>query len=190
MPQKVYDAIVVGSGATGGWPAKVMTEAGFEVLMLEAGSAFDEAKKAKDPYRALMRVYELYPISRHSKSMLEMAADLAFEQGALARARRVEPALLRVGAEQRDRPGPQPLHGEGEVRERVVARERLAGPSETVFGGHEVRLELQRLLVEPNRLFGPAELLENMASIDLHSDQLRPQPVRGLELLERTLEVT
>jgi choline dehydrogenase-like flavoprotein len=40
---KVYDAIVVGSGATGGWTAKVMTEAGMEVLMLEAGRAFDES---------------------------------------------------------------------------------------------------------------------------------------------------
>ena len=36
-----YDAVVVGSGATGGWTAKVMTEAGMDVLMLEAGRAFD-----------------------------------------------------------------------------------------------------------------------------------------------------
>ncbi len=34
---KVYDAIVVGSGASGGWVAKVLTEKGMEVLMLEAG---------------------------------------------------------------------------------------------------------------------------------------------------------
>ena len=38
---RTYDAIVVGSGATGGWTAKVMTEAGMDVLMLEAGRAFD-----------------------------------------------------------------------------------------------------------------------------------------------------
>jgi glucoside 3-dehydrogenase (cytochrome c) catalytic subunit len=31
------DAIVVGSGASGGWAAKVLTEAGLRVLMLEAG---------------------------------------------------------------------------------------------------------------------------------------------------------
>jgi glucoside 3-dehydrogenase (cytochrome c) catalytic subunit len=34
---KVYDAIVVGSGASGGWVAKVLTEHGMQVLMLEAG---------------------------------------------------------------------------------------------------------------------------------------------------------
>ncbi|MGH9470146.1 MAG: GMC oxidoreductase [Terriglobia bacterium] len=34
---KVYDAIVVGSGASGGWVAKELTEAGVGVLMIEAG---------------------------------------------------------------------------------------------------------------------------------------------------------
>ena len=34
---KVYDAIVVGSGASGGWVAKELTEHGLAVLMLEAG---------------------------------------------------------------------------------------------------------------------------------------------------------
>lgn len=33
----VYDAVVVGSGATGGWAAKQLTEAGLRVAMLEAG---------------------------------------------------------------------------------------------------------------------------------------------------------
>jgi choline dehydrogenase-like flavoprotein len=36
-PRKAYDAIVVGSGASGGWIAKELTEQGLEVLMLEAG---------------------------------------------------------------------------------------------------------------------------------------------------------
>ena len=45
---KVYDAIVVGSGATGGWAAKVMTEAGMDVLLLEAGRAFDEDKDYRE----------------------------------------------------------------------------------------------------------------------------------------------
>jgi choline dehydrogenase-like flavoprotein len=35
--KKVYDAIVVGSGASGGWVAKELTENGLTVLMLEAG---------------------------------------------------------------------------------------------------------------------------------------------------------
>ena len=34
---KVYDALVVGSGITGGWAAKELTEKGLEVLVLEAG---------------------------------------------------------------------------------------------------------------------------------------------------------
>ncbi len=38
MPKaKEYDAIVVGSGASGGWVAKVLCEQGIDVLMLEAG---------------------------------------------------------------------------------------------------------------------------------------------------------
>ncbi|MBV9671005.1 MAG: NAD(P)-binding protein, partial [Acidobacteriales bacterium] len=34
---KIYDALIVGSGASGGWVAKELTEAGMQVLMLEAG---------------------------------------------------------------------------------------------------------------------------------------------------------
>ena len=37
MAAKIYDAVVVGSGASGGWVAKELTEKGVEVLMLEAG---------------------------------------------------------------------------------------------------------------------------------------------------------
>ena len=38
MPQQtIYDAIIVGSGASGGWVAKQLTESGLRVLMLEAG---------------------------------------------------------------------------------------------------------------------------------------------------------
>ena len=32
-----FDAIVVGSGITGGWAAKELTEAGLKVLMIERG---------------------------------------------------------------------------------------------------------------------------------------------------------
>ena len=35
--QQTYDAVVVGSGATGGWVAKQLTEAGLDVAVLEAG---------------------------------------------------------------------------------------------------------------------------------------------------------
>src|SRR5205085_12173417 len=35
--QSTYDAIVVGSGITGGWAAKELTEKGLKTLVLEAG---------------------------------------------------------------------------------------------------------------------------------------------------------
>lgn len=48
MPkQTIYDAIVVGSGATGGWAAKELTEKGLRVIMLEAGRKLDPAKDFK-----------------------------------------------------------------------------------------------------------------------------------------------
>jgi choline dehydrogenase-like flavoprotein len=51
----VYDAIVVGSGATGGWAAKVLTEQGMKVLVLEAGRKIDPAKD----YRMMTWPHEL-----------------------------------------------------------------------------------------------------------------------------------
>lgn len=44
VPPKTYDAIVVGSGITGGWAAKEFSEKGLQVLLLEAGRAIDPAK--------------------------------------------------------------------------------------------------------------------------------------------------
>src|SRR3989442_10943378 len=38
---EIYDAIVIGSGATGGWAAKELTENGMRVLVLEAGRQLD-----------------------------------------------------------------------------------------------------------------------------------------------------
>jgi len=42
--QEIYDAIVVGSGATGGWAAKELCESGMRVLVLEAGRNLDPEK--------------------------------------------------------------------------------------------------------------------------------------------------
>ncbi len=46
--RKIYDAIVVGPGAPGGWAAKVLTERGISVLVLEAGRQLDPKKDFRE----------------------------------------------------------------------------------------------------------------------------------------------
>ncbi len=41
---KTYDAVIIGSGASGGMAAKVLTEHNLEVLVLEAGPPVDPAR--------------------------------------------------------------------------------------------------------------------------------------------------
>jgi choline dehydrogenase-like flavoprotein len=65
--RNVYDAIVVGSGATGGWAAKVLTERGMTVLVLEAGRKLDPTKDFREhtwPYELKHR--GLAPGSRYA----------------------------------------------------------------------------------------------------------------------------
>lgn len=49
---KVYDVAIVGSGAGGGMATKILSEAGFDVAVLEAGPFFDPAQ---DEYRNQLR---------------------------------------------------------------------------------------------------------------------------------------
>jgi choline dehydrogenase-like flavoprotein len=55
-PENTYDAIVIGSGVSGGWAAKELTEKGLRVLMLERGrqlehvTGYTEAMKAPWQY--------------------------------------------------------------------------------------------------------------------------------------------
>ena len=44
MPPQSYDAIVVGSGISGGWAAKELTEMGLQVLLLERGKNIEHVK--------------------------------------------------------------------------------------------------------------------------------------------------
>ena len=44
MANNIYDAIVVGSGISGGWAAKELTEKGLKTIMLERGMDIDHIK--------------------------------------------------------------------------------------------------------------------------------------------------
>jgi len=44
MPENNYDAIVIGSGISGGWAAKELSEKGLKVLMLERGKHIEHVK--------------------------------------------------------------------------------------------------------------------------------------------------
>lgn len=44
MPENTYDAIVIGSGISGGWAAKELTEKGLKTIMLERGKNVDHIK--------------------------------------------------------------------------------------------------------------------------------------------------
>jgi choline dehydrogenase-like flavoprotein len=44
MPDNQYDAIVIGSGISGGWAAKELTEKGLKVIMLERGRNIEHVK--------------------------------------------------------------------------------------------------------------------------------------------------
>ena len=53
MQRETHDVVIVGSGATGGWAAKELTEAGLRVAVLEAGRRLDPSKdysEHKRPY--------------------------------------------------------------------------------------------------------------------------------------------
>src|SRR5262245_59531363 len=61
---ETYDAIVVGSGATGGWAAKELCEKGLRVIVLEAGRNLDPEKDFTEhlwPYEARKRTPLIAP---------------------------------------------------------------------------------------------------------------------------------
>ncbi|HTZ57342.1 MAG TPA: GMC family oxidoreductase [Acidobacteriaceae bacterium] len=73
MPQvirspKVYDVCIIGSGAGGGTAAKVLTEGGLNVVMLEAGPLLNPAKDYKEhvwPYMLAHRGADIGGRARH-----------------------------------------------------------------------------------------------------------------------------
>ncbi|MEO5567522.1 MAG: GMC family oxidoreductase [Gemmatimonadaceae bacterium] len=86
MPTNTYDAIVVGSGISGGWAAKELTEKGLQVLLLERGRNVEHIKDyvnaTKDPWEYPHRggrthaMEEAYPVLKRDYPLNEK--NLAF----------------------------------------------------------------------------------------------------------------
>jgi choline dehydrogenase-like flavoprotein len=68
MAENTYDAIVVGSGISGGWAAKELTEKGLKVLMLERG---EDIKHIVDYSKANREVWELPHRGGRTQEMLK-----------------------------------------------------------------------------------------------------------------------
>src|SRR3954451_15298287 len=69
-----YDAIVVGSGATGGWAAKELTESGLRVALLEAGPLFPVDVNA--PARVTVDAGQRQPIQSRCYALTDHTAHL------------------------------------------------------------------------------------------------------------------
>jgi choline dehydrogenase-like flavoprotein len=85
MADNTYDAIVVGSGISGGWAAKELTEKGLKVLLLERGKNVEHVKDYvnanKDiwqfPHRGgrTQQMIQDYPVLRRDYPLNEMNLD-------------------------------------------------------------------------------------------------------------------
>ncbi len=74
IKKNTYDAIVIGSGVTGGWAAKELTEKGLKVLMLERGREF---KHIEDYEHAPKKPWEFEHRARPTVDFLEKNPILA-----------------------------------------------------------------------------------------------------------------
>ncbi|SIN64992.1 GMC family oxidoreductase [Algoriphagus halophilus] len=68
MANQAYDAIVVGSGISGGWAAKELTEKGLKVLLLERGPMVEHVKDYKS---ATLPPWEVPHRGRRTQEQLE-----------------------------------------------------------------------------------------------------------------------
>ena len=68
--QQPYDAIVVGSGATGGWAAKQLAEAGLRVALLEAGRAISPKEFTEHMPSYKLR-YRTRPVQKQCYACME-----------------------------------------------------------------------------------------------------------------------
>jgi len=86
MSNQSYDAIVVGSGISGGWAAKELTEKGMKVLLLERGRNIEHIKDYVNankeswefPHRGIMPTQEMlqnYPVLKRDYPLNEVVLD-------------------------------------------------------------------------------------------------------------------
>lgn len=85
MAQNTYDAIVIGSGISGGWAAKELTEKGLKTIMLERGKDIEHIKDyvnaTKGPWQFPHRggrtqeMVKDYPVLRRDYPLNEMNLD-------------------------------------------------------------------------------------------------------------------
>ena len=68
MADNEYDAIVIGSGISGGWAAKELTQKGLKVLMLERGRNIEHVK---DYVNATKEVWEFPHRGGRTQQMIE-----------------------------------------------------------------------------------------------------------------------
>ena len=77
---KVYDAVIIGSGASGGMAAKQLTEHGLQVLVLEAGPPVDPTRDFNQhtwPYEAMYRGFGPPGWKRQEQWMQDTASDFS-----------------------------------------------------------------------------------------------------------------
>ena len=82
MPEYTYDAIVIGSGISGGWAAKELTEKGLKTIMLERGKNVEHIKDYNSANKELwefphrggrtQQMIEDYPVLKRDYPLNEM----------------------------------------------------------------------------------------------------------------------
>ncbi|SEM91567.1 Choline dehydrogenase [bacterium A37T11] len=85
MANNVYDAIVIGSGISGGWAAKELTEKGLKTIMLERGRHIEHVKDYPSPTKNIwefphrggrtQKMIEDYPVLKRDYPLNEMNLD-------------------------------------------------------------------------------------------------------------------